>query len=98
MAQEQLSGDIRETLKSLIDPAFDAIDKAIDLVGEDAVVLYLQGKYDQYIVPVDIPYVPELAEAVIDASAKRAIGVLVKVAHARIHKAPPQEPTPGAAE
>lgn len=93
----QLSAGISAQLKDLIDPALAAIDKAIDLVGEEAVVAYLTAEYDQYIVPIDIPYVPEAMEKVIDAIAKKEIKVLVSAAHKAIHKpapAPTPAPTP----
>lgn len=90
---QPLSADLSSQLKDLIDPALAAIDKAIDLVGEEAVVAYLAAEYDQYIVPIDIPYVPDSVEAVIDAIAKKEIKVLVAAAHKAIHK-PAPTPTP----
>ena len=73
---QPLSADVLTELKGIIDPALDAIDRAIDLVGEDAVVAYLSALYDKHIVPLDIPYVPDVGEAVIDAIARLLPGVL----------------------
>ncbi|MGH9932134.1 MAG: hypothetical protein ACREA9_23270 [Pyrinomonadaceae bacterium] len=86
MPQEPLSADALETLKSLIDPAIVMIDSAIDTMGEPAVIAYFQSLYDAHVVPLDIPYVPEIAEAVIDQIAKQAIARLIRAGHAAIHK------------
>ena len=96
-APEPLSAEQSATLKELLDPALEMIDKAIDLVGEDAVVAYLNALYDKHIMPLDIPWVPDTLESVLDSLAKSGIARLVKVGHAAIHKLPvpvPVAPVP----
>lgn len=107
MATSQpLSADALTSVKGLIDPALELIDKAIDTVGEEVVIAYLQALYDKHVAPLDIPYVPDTLETVVDQLAKTAIGRFVKVGHAAIHKqpvpapvpvTPPATPPPGAA-
>jgi hypothetical protein len=91
---QPLSADAITTLKGLLDPALETIDKAIDLMGEDAVIAYLNALYDKHVSPLDIPYVPDTLEGVVDSLAKTAIARLVRVGHAAIHKTPVIVPSP----
>jgi len=59
----------------LVDEFLSLLDKAIDIVGEDAVTALINEK-------IDVPILNENAEAII-------IGYAVKRLHARIHKPAP---------
>ena len=89
---QPLSAEATATLKGLIDPALAMIDSAIDTMGEPAVIAYFQSLYDAHVAPLDIPYVPDIAEAVIDQIAKQAIARLIRAGHAAIHVGPPVTP------
>lgn len=53
-------------------------DDAIDAMGGQAAVEgYVLGLYDSYIVPLDLPGVPALAEPAVDAVIKRLISALI---------------------
>jgi hypothetical protein len=56
-------------------------------VGVEAVVAEVLRLYDEFCVPISVPWVPDLLEpALIDAPAKQLIAACIRRAHARIHK------------
>lgn len=62
---------IRNWATKLSDDAIDAMG------GQEAVVAYVLGLYDQFVVPLDLPGVPALAEPAVDAVIKRIISALI---------------------
>jgi hypothetical protein len=65
----------------------DGIDDAIDSVGVEAVIVEVLKLYDEFVAPVNVPWVPDLLEpALIDAPAKQLIAATIRRAHAKIHK------------
>jgi hypothetical protein len=65
----------------------DEIDDAIDSVGVETVISELNRLYDEFIEPVNVPWVLDILEpTLIDRPAKQLIAAFVRRAHARIHK------------
>jgi hypothetical protein len=65
----------------------DGIVDAIDSVGVEAVIVEVLKLYDEFVAPVNVPWVPDLLEpALIDAPAKQLIAATIRRAHAKIHK------------
>jgi hypothetical protein len=74
-------------LLSIFGFVIDEIDDAIDSIGVEAVIVEVLKLYDEFVAPVDIPWIPSLLEpALIDAPAKQLIAATIRRAHARIHK------------
>lgn len=63
--------EIRKWVSKLSDDAIDAMG------GQAAVVAQVLALYDTYIVPLDLPGVPALAEPAVDAVVKRIITALI---------------------
>lgn len=65
----------------------DELDDAIDSIGVEPTIAEVLKLYDEFIAPVNVPWVPDILEpAVIDAPAKQLIAATIRRAHARIHK------------
>jgi hypothetical protein len=74
-------------LLSIFGFVIDEIDDAIDSIGVEAVIVEVLKLYDEFVAPVNVPWVPDILEpAVIDAPAKQLIAATIRRAHARIHK------------
>jgi molybdopterin-guanine dinucleotide biosynthesis protein A len=74
-------------LLSIFGFVIDEIDDAIDSIGVEAVIVEVLKLYDEFVAPVDIPWIPSLLEpALIDAPAKQLIAATIRRAHSRIHK------------
>ena len=56
------------------------------LGGIDAVIAVVLAAYDSYVVPLDLPGIPNIIEPTVDAAAKRLLSALIRAAHDRIHK------------
>lgn len=56
------------------------------LGGIDAVISVVLAAYDSYVVPLDLPGIPAIAEPMVDAAAKKLIATLLRAAHDRLHK------------
>jgi hypothetical protein len=74
-------------LLSIFGFVIDEIDDAIDAVGVEPLIVEVLKLYDEFVAPVNVPWVPDILEpAVIDAPAKQLIAATIRRAHARIHK------------
>lgn len=59
-----------------------------NLGGVDAVITEANVLYDQYVAPIDVPWVPDIAEPMlIDTPAKQIMAALLRAVYARVHKA-----------
>lgn len=64
---------------AIIDWARKAIDDAMDSAGVDAIINQAHLLYDTYVMPFDIPWVPDILEpAVIDRPAKQLLAALIR--------------------
>jgi hypothetical protein len=83
-----MPGVLSQAAKDLIEDALRQLDAAIDLAGEANVISFIALKYDQFIAPLNVPFVPDALEpALVDAPIKAVLAHLVKVGHAAIHQA-----------
>lgn len=74
---------------ALLDWAMDRVDDVIDETGVEQIIAIAMQLYDTYIAPIDVPWVPNLAEpVVIDEPAKWLIAQVIRGFHQPIHKAP----------
>ena len=65
-------------------------DEMIHAVGIENFIVMVNAAYDKYIAPIDVPWVPDVAEpVVIDAPAKWFIGQVIRGIHDRIHPVTP---------
>lgn len=76
---------------ALIDWGFVRImDQAIDAIGVESVVSAAQAAFEKYVVPLDIPGIPNEMEPIyFDAPAKLLIGMAIRGFHSAIHKPGP---------
>jgi hypothetical protein len=66
--------------------AREGLDDAIDAVGVDSIIKEAQLLYDSYVAPIDIPWVPDIAEPMlIDAPAKQLLAAIIRGFHDLIH-------------
>lgn len=71
----------------ILDFIREPIDDLIDAVGIEAVIAQINALYDQYVAPLDIPWVPDVLEpTLIDSPAKLLVGSILRRLHDRIHK------------
>jgi hypothetical protein len=95
---EPLSTGARETLEQIFAPAFEAmragLDQGFHAVGEENVSIFLQGKYREFIYPIDMPGVPNLIEPALDEAIVMVIPKGVAAAHKLVHRDPAPPATP----
>lgn len=71
---------------AIFDFAREAADDVIDAAGgTEPFIVQLNGLYDRFVAPVDIPWIPDFAEPIADAQAKQFIAWAVRYIHPRIH-------------
>lgn len=74
-------------LAALLDWAIAEIDDKIDAAGVEHLVTAAYLLYDKHIAPVDVPWIPDIAEpAVIDAPAKWLIAQTIRGFHQLVHR------------
>lgn len=63
----------------IIEWAKARIDDGLDAVGVENIITQANLLYDSYVAPVDVPWVPDVAEPlVIDAPAKQILAALIR--------------------
>ena len=73
-------------LLAILDYARTVADEFVHKVGGvEPFIVYLHGLYDKYVMPQDIPWVPDLLEPMVDEAAKKLIAGVVRFVHSRVH-------------
>lgn len=72
---------------AIIEWAKGGLDDAIDMVGIDEVVKQAHLLYDQFVAPIDVPWIPAVLEpTLIDAPAKQILESIIRNLHDAIHE------------
>jgi len=73
-------------LVAILDYIRETLDGVTDEIGIEAVIAQFNELYDTFVAPVDIPFVPNLVEPLVDAQIKKVLAQLIRGFHDMIHK------------
>lgn len=63
----------------IVDWARKAIDDVFDAAGVETIIAQAHALYDQYVVPIDVPWVPDVLEPLaIDRPAKQLLAAMIR--------------------
>lgn len=63
----------------------EPIDDLIDSIGLEPFIAQVNMLYDQYVAPLDIPWVPNIVEPAVDQAVKSFLGHVIRKLHDKIH-------------